>query len=78
MRCVHKSARKLSVTKKNSQHCKNMLTENATTYTFYTKKASKRYVPVCKIKAVSVATEASKPTDLELPPTSKSHQATYM
>ena len=71
MHCAHKSSRKLSMTSQNPQQHKNILAENATTYTFYIKQVSKRYVPVCKIKAVSVATEASKST--ELPPTSKSH-----
>ena len=67
IRCVHKSVRKVSITRKNRQRHTNVLT-NATTYI---KNASKWYVPDCKLKAVSVATESSK--SVELSPTSKSH-----
>ena len=71
MCCAHKSTRKPSITRKNPQQHTNMLTKNATTYTFYIKNDSKQYVPVCKLEAVSNATESSK--SVELPPTSKSH-----
>ena len=74
---ANRSYRKLCFTKKKFQYYKNVLAESVITYTFYTKKGTKRcYLQVCKIinkQVVPVATVASKAATLSLN-TSKSYQ----